>query len=132
MVLGLWLIQIKSEPENVFGCLQAHFIYAYKKSLFVYIISEKKLCYFLYQQKMHNCLQIKNRAYNMFYMQFKLWIFDKTSSNDMKHSLFLVACTRLYKSLCRSVGRSVGWLVGWSVGWSHFTFLAFLSSLRVD
>ena len=33
---------------------------------------------------------------------------------------FLVACTRLYKSLCRSVGwsvgRSVGRLVGWLVG----------------
>ena len=30
-------------------------------------------------------------------------------------SLFLVACTRLYKSLCRSVGRSVGPSVGRSV-----------------
>ena len=41
---------------------------------------------------------------------------------------FLVACTRLYKSLCLSVGR----LVGWSVGLSHFTFFAFWSSKRVD
>ena len=43
---------------------------------------------------------------------------------------FLVACTRLYKSLCRSVGRSVCLSVGLSVyrsvclsvGLSHFTF----------
>ena len=37
---------------------------------------------------------------------------------------FLVACSRLYKSLCRSVGRSVGR--------SPFTFFAFFSSFRVD
>ena len=30
-------------------------------------------------------------------------------------NLLLVACTRLYKSLCRSVGLSDGRLVGWSV-----------------
>ena len=42
---------------------------------------------------------------------------------------FLVACTRLYKSLCRSVGRLVGRSVGWSVS---FYFFCILSSLRVD
>ena len=42
--------------------------------------------------------------------------------------VFLVACTRFYKSLCRSVRRSVSR----SVRPSHFTFFAFLSSLRVD
>ena len=35
-------------------------------------------------------------------------------------------------SVCRSVGWSVGRSVGRSVSWSHFTFFAFLSSLRVD
>ena len=35
---------------------------------------------------------------------------------------FLVACTRLYTSLCPSVGRLVGWSVGRLVGRSHFTF----------
>ena len=38
--------------------------------------------------------------------------------------LFLVACTRLYKTLCRSVG--------WSVGRSHFAFFAFLSILKIE
>ena len=32
--------------------------------------------------------------------------------------IFLVACTRLYNSLCP--------LVDWSVGWSHFTFFMIL------
>ena len=41
---------------------------------------------------------------------------------------FLVACTRLYKTLCLSVGRSVGL----SVDLSHFTFFAFLSYLKVE
>ena len=44
---------------------------------------------------------------------------------------FLVACTRLYKSLCRSVGWSVGRSVGLSVGLSHFAFFAFLGYLQV-
>ena len=40
---------------------------------------------------------------------------------------FLVACTRLYKSLCRSVGWSVGRSVGRSVGWSvGRSFLGYL------
>ena len=39
-------------------------------------------------------------------------------------STFLVACTRLYKTLCRSVG--------WSVGRSHFAFFAFLSILKIE
>ena len=45
--------------------------------------------------------------------------------------VFLVACTRLYKSLCRSVG----WLVGRSVGQlvcPTLLFFAFLSFLRVE
>ena len=33
---------------------------------------------------------------------------------------FLVACTRLYKTLCRSVGRSAGRSVDWSVGYDFF------------
>ena len=33
---------------------------------------------------------------------------------------FLVACSRLYKSLCRSVGPSVRWSVGHTVGFSTF------------
>ena len=36
--------------------------------------------------------------------------------------MFLVACTRLYKSLCRSVGQLVCLSVGLSVGLSRFTF----------
>ena len=39
---------------------------------------------------------------------------------------FLVACTRLYKSLCRSVGRSVGLSVGLSVCRSVCPTLLFL------
>ena len=38
------------------------------------------------------------------------------------------ASLQVTMSVCWSVGR----LVGWSVGLSHFTFFAFLSSLRVD
>ena len=40
---------------------------------------------------------------------------------------FLVACTRLYKSLCPSVGRSVGWSVGHT-----FTFLRFYAFLTQE
>ena len=43
-----------------------------------------------------------------------LYHFQSFFSIDRKTFMeFLVACTRLYMSLCRSVG----WLVGWSVGW---------------
>ena len=42
-------------------------------------------------------------------MQFKGYVQVKTGScKCIKIVLFLVACTRLYKPLCRTVGRSVG------------------------
>ena len=42
--------------------------------------------------------------------------FFLSSFPHFSFSFFLVACTRLYKPLCRSVGRSVGLSVGLSVG----------------
>ena len=56
-------------------------------------------------------------------------VFSKCAQVDRKKflskqfffpSFFLVACTRLYNSLCPLVGWLVGRLVGWSVGRSHF------------
>ena len=41
-------------------------------------------------------------------------------SNESRFPTFLVACTRLYKTLCRSVGPSVHWLVGQSVRYIYF------------
>ena len=40
----------------------------------------------------------------------------------MRQQSFLVACTRLYKPLCRSVRWSVGWSVGRSLFTKHATY----------
>ena len=49
----------------------------------------------------------------------------KFATFNFQTSSFLVACTRLYKSLCRSVRRSVGWSVGRSV-----TLLSFCNYMK--
>ena len=46
--------------------------------------------------------------------------------------LFLVACTRLYKPLCRSVGPSVRWSVGPSVGPSVRHTLLFFAKWLIE
>ena len=48
-----------------------------------------------------------------------------------KWTLFLVACTRLYKSLCRSVGPSVGRSVRNHFVRNHFALLRFFRHLEV-
>ena len=44
----------------------------------------------------------------LFFSTLLYYLFCTTALHKIVREIFLVACTRLYKSLCRSVGRSVG------------------------
>ena len=85
---------------------------------------------------MRSCIKSRMKEYKHQFVLFcflgkekNIFTIDKRLYNGIDGHSFLVACTRLYKSLCRSVGLSVGRSVGRSVCLSPLCFFGVLRAV---